>query len=171
MPNLININPEATIWFVPAAATQAEDAIFEVDGLGAGAGQQSAQHALGVAAHSRLYEWRAFVQFATAPVFGESINIYLKTAGSSASATIHPDNDDGTGDLAVSAIQKLDNLQYLGSIIVDQETLGIEMVASGFIEISARAVQVVFWNASVDALTTDVNENGFMLTPVPDEIQ
>ncbi len=171
MSNLIYVNPEATLWFVPAAASQAEDAIFEVDGLGAGAGVQSAQIDLAVTAHSRLYEWRAFVQFATAPVLGETVDIYLKTAGSSASATVHPDNDDGTGAAAVSAIDKLKNLQYLKSIVVDEAVQDIEMVASGEVRISARAIQVVFWNAAADALTTDDNENGFMLTPVPDEIQ
>lgn len=171
MPNLINVNPETTLWFVPAAATQAEDAIFEVDGLASGAGQQSAQHDFGVAARSALFEWRAFVQFATAPVLGETVDIYLKTAGSSASATAHPDNDDGTGDAAVSAEDKLRNLHFIGSIVVDEAVANIEMVASGIVEIRARAVQVVFWNATADALTTDVNENGFMLTPVPDEVQ
>lgn len=162
---------ESTLWFVPATATQAEDAIFEVDGLGAGAGQQSAQLDLGTTARSQLYEWRAFVQFATTPVLKERIDIYLKTAGSSSSATAHPDNDDGTGDAAVSAINKLDNLHLLGSIIVDEAAANIEMVASDFIEIRARAVQIVFWNATADAFTTDVNESGFMLTPVPDELQ
>ena len=169
--NLIRVNPDTTIWFVPDAATQAQDAIFEVDGLGAGAGHQSAQHDFGVAAHSALYEWKAFVQFATAPVLKEVVDIYLKTAGTDVSATAHPDNDDGTGDLAVSAEDKLKNLHYIGSIVVDQATLGIEMVASGIVEIRARAIQVVFWNATADALTTDENENGFFLTPVPDEVQ
>lgn len=171
MPNLVYVNPAATLWFVPAAATQAEDAIFEVDGLASGAGQQSAQYDFGVAAHSRRYEWRAFVKFATAPVVGETVDVYLKRAGSSASATAHPDNDDGTGDLAVSNSDKLNNLQYLGSIVVDEAALGIEMVASDHVEISARAIQVVFWNASADGLSTDVDASGFMLTPVPDEIQ
>lgn len=172
MPNLVYVNPEATIWFVPAAAAQAEDAIFEVDGLGSGAGQQSAQYDFGVDARSRRFEWRAFVQFATAPQVGETVDIYLKTAGSSDSATAHPDNDDGTGDSAVSDSDKLSNLQYLGSVVVDEAVANVEMVASGHVEINARAVQVVWFNRVVgDALTSDVDENGFMLTPVPDEIQ
>ncbi len=162
---------DTTLFFVPAAAAQAEDAIFEVDGLGAGAGHQSAHLDLAVTAKSRLYEWAAFVQFASAPVLGEIIRIYLKTAGNSASATIHPLNDDGTTSVAVSAEDKLNNLHQIGSLVVDQAAANIEMVARGFVEISARAVAVVFWNAAVDALTTDVDENGFMLTPVPDEIQ
>lgn len=162
---------ETSLWFVPATAAQAEDAAFEVHNLASGAGRQSAQLDLGVAARSRRFRWRAFVQFATAPVLGETIDIYLKTAGSSASATAHPDNDDGTGEAAVSAEDKLRNLQYLGSIVVDEAVANIEMVASGTIEITARAVQVVFWNNSADGLTNDVDENGFFLTPIVDQIQ
>ncbi len=171
MANLIYVNPEATIWFVPAAAAQAEDAIFEIDGLASGAGWQSDQIDLLTTAHPRDYWWGAFAQFATNPVLKETIDIFIKTAGNSASATAHPDNDDGTGDLAVSAIDKLSNLHYLKSIVVDQALANIEMVASGLVTISARAIQVVWWNATADALTTDVDESGFWLTPVPDEIQ
>ncbi|MHC4708281.1 MAG: hypothetical protein ACYS8I_14470 [Planctomycetota bacterium] len=171
MANLIYKNPETTLWFVPATAAQAEDAAFEVHNLAAGAGRQSAQHDFGVAATARRYEWRAFVQFIATPVVGEAVRIYLKTSGSSASATAHPDNDDGTTEGAVSAEDKLKNLHYIGAIIVDEAAANIEMVASGTVEIDARAINVVIWNGTADGLTNDVDENGFMLTPVPDEIQ
>lgn len=166
MPNLIYQNEGTDIVFAPATATDS-DVTFEVDGLASGAGQQSAQHDFGVAARSPIFTWRAFVQFATAPVVGEIIEVYLKTD----STTSHPDNDDGTGDAAVSAEDKLKNLHFIGSIIVDEAAADVEMVGSGLVEIRDRYVQVVFWNATADALTTDVNENGFVLTPVPDEIQ
>jgi len=171
MANLIYRNRETTIWFVPAAATQAEDAAFECHNLAAGAGRQSAQYDLGEGAVARLYEWRAFVQFATTPVVGEMVRIYLKTAGSSSAATTHPDNDDGTGEGAVSAEDKLKNLHHIGNIIVDEAAADVEMVASGVVEIAERAIQAVIWNGTADALTNDVDENGFMLSPVPDEIQ
>jgi len=171
MANLIYRNRETTLWFVPAAAAQAEDAAFEVHNLASGAGRQSAQYDLGEGAVSALYEWRAFVQFATAPVVSETVDIYLKRAGSSAAATTHPDNDDGVAEGAVSAENKLNNLQWIGCITVDETVADVEMVASGEVFITARAVQVVFWNSTADALTNDVDENGFMLSPVPMEIQ
>jgi len=171
MANEILRNRGTTLWFVPAAAAQAEDYAFEVHNLESGAGRQSAQCDLGEGAVSALYEWRAFVQFATTPVLKETVDIYLKTAGSSASATAHPDNDDGTGEGAVSAIAKLDNLQWIGSMVVDEAAADVEMVASGEVFIIARAFNVVFWNRTADGLTNDVDENGFMLSPVPMEIQ
>ena len=109
---LIYQNPETTLFFVPAAAAQAEDYAFEMHNIAAGAGRQSAHWDRGVAAMPAIYAWRAFVQFATQPVFDEEVKFYLKTSGNSASATIHPDNDDGTGSLAVSAEAKLKNLHY-----------------------------------------------------------
>ena len=171
MANEVLRNRGTTLFFNPAAAAQAETAALECHNLAASAGVQSAIYDLGEGAVSMLWEWRAFVQFATAPVVGESVRIYLKTAGNSAASTTHPDNDDGTTASAVSAVDKLRNLHLIGSIIVDEAVADMEMVASGTVEIAARAIQVVFWNATADALTNDVDENGFMLSPVPYEIQ
>ena len=164
---------ESTLWFVPAAATQPEDAAFEVASLGNGAGRQSAQLDRGTSARAVRFRWRAFVQFAAAPVVSDDnfVRVLLKTAGSSASATAHPDNDDGTTEGAVSAEDKLKNLLQLGNIRIDQAAAGVEMVASGELELRERAFQVVFWNNSGVALAAGVNDSGFMLTPVPDQVQ
>lgn len=158
--------PEATIWFVPAAATQPEDAIFEVDGLGADAGHQAALYDRGVNARPAIYAWRFFCQFATAPNIDDIIDIYLKTSDGT-----HPDNDDGTGDIAVSTDQKLLNLKRIGTLRADQAAADIPMVISGVVRVSHRHMAPAAWNRSADALTTDVNENGFNMTPVPPEVQ
>ena len=171
MANLIYQNPETTIWFVPATATQAEDAAFEVHNLASGAGRQSAQYDRGVGATSAWYEFTAFIQFADTPVLKETVDFYLKPAGTSASATAHPANDDGTTEGAVSAEDKTKNLQWIASIVVDEAAADVEMVCRVPIFISARAFNIVCWNASSDALTNDVNENGAFLTPIPDEVQ
>ncbi len=168
--NLIQQIIEAVVSFLPDGSTAAETVIFELDGLASGAGRQSATHDLTTSPHTNVYAWRAFVQFATAPVVGERVDFYLKTNSGTATTT-HPDNDDGVGDLAVSAEDKLANLHYLGSIVVDEAAANVEMVASGVAVIRARACQIVAWNASADALTTDEDENGFLLTPSPDEIE
>lgn len=171
MANLIYQNSETTLWFVPAAAAQAEDYAFEMHNIASAAGRQSAHWDRGVAATPAIYEWCAFVQFATAPVVGQTVDFYLKPSGSDASATAHPANDDGTVSAAVSAIGKLNNLQYIGSIVVDSTTADEEMVARGVVYLTARGYNIVMWNASADALTNDVDENGFYMTPIPDEVQ
>jgi hypothetical protein len=171
MANLVYQNSATTIWFVPAAATQAEDYAFEMHNIASGAGRQSAAWDRGVAAVPALYEWCAFVQFATTPVLGETVDFYLKPMGSDASATAHPANDDGTTSAAVSAEDKLNNLQWIGSIVVDEATADVEMVARGVVYLTARGYNIVMWNSTADALTNDDDENGFYMTPIPDEIQ
>lgn len=171
MANKIYQNPEATIWFVPAAAAQAATEPFEIHNLASAAGRMSDPIDRGTNARPAEFAWCAFCQWATPAVLKQTIDVYLKYMGTSASATAHPTNDDGVAEGAVSAIDKLSNLDYLGSIVVDQAAQDIATVARGTVHITARGYQVVFWNASDDALTNDVDENGFFLTPVPDEIQ
>jgi hypothetical protein len=166
MADKIYQHDESVLHFVPATAAQAEDVAFEVHNLAAGAGRQSAQLDLGVSARATWYAWRAFVQFATIPVVGETVDIYIKTSDGT-----HPDNDDGTSEGAVSSDDKLKNLTLIGTIVVDEAVADIEMVASGVVSLDARYVQIVFENSTADALTNDVDENGFNLTPVPQEVQ
>lgn len=166
MANKVYQHDETALWFVPATAVQAEDAAFEIHNLASGAGVQSAQHDFGANARASVFAWRAFVQFATDPVVGQTVAFYLKTSDGN-----HPDNDDGTTAGAVSAEDKLRNLRPLGTVVVDEAAANVEMVASGQVTISERYVQAVCWNASDDGLTNDVDENGVTLVPVPLELQ
>lgn len=138
------------------------DAVITLTSLAAGAGRQGALRDFGATAHARDYAWRAWVLFATAPVVGETIDIYWKSSDGT-----HPDNDDGTGDAAVSAEDKLKNLTYIGSIVVDEASATPEFAGSGNVEIMHRHGSPVFWNASADALSATALDHGFKLTPMP----
>jgi hypothetical protein len=98
-------------------------------------------------------------------VVGEAVRVYLKTSDGTS-----PDNDDGTGDIAVSAADKLRNLRQIGAIVID-ENAAVPMVASGFIEVAARYVAPLFWNGTANSLSATAADFGFSLTPVPDEAQ
>jgi hypothetical protein len=161
MPNLIQENEAAAITWDSAGTS----ALFTPTTLGAGAGRQGAHYDFGVAARTRRYVWRAWLKPGATRVVGERVEIYLKTSDGT-----HPDNDDGTGDIAVSSSDKLRNLWPIGVIQID-ENAAVEMTKSGDIEISARYVAPVFWNATANALSTTATDYGFSLTPVPDEIQ
>ena len=162
MANLIYQNDEAAISWQETSGT----AVITLNNLAAGAGRQGALHDLSAAARSPRFAWRYFCQFATAPVVGEAVRIYLKTSDGT-----HPDNDDGTGDAAVSAEDKLRNLDQIGTLTVDQAAIGIIMVKSGFVLLPHQWVAPVIWNATADNLVATNNLNGFSLTPAPLEVQ
>lgn len=163
MPNLVYNQPEAILKWLDSGG----DELLTLTSVAAGAGRQGAMHDFGATtARSRRYVWRAFVKFATTPVLDEVIRIYLKTGDGT-----QFDNDDGTGDAAVSAEDKLKNLTYIGSIIVDEASNTPVFSASGEIEVSERQVAPVFWNATADVFSATAADHGFWFTPVPDEIQ
>lgn len=129
--------------------------------LASDAGRQSAEHDRGTGDLDMLYEWRAWCKFATAPVVGETVDIYLKTSDGT-----HDDNDDGATDAALSAEDKLKNLQYMGSITVDEASATPEFSASGTVSITARYIQVVVENSTADALSSTAADHGVSLTPI-----
>jgi len=165
MANLIYTQPEADVKWQDTSG----DLAITLNNLATVAGRQGAVKDYGdLFAKSPWYEWRFFCQFATTPVVNETVEIYLKYGGDD---TPHYDNDDGTGDIAVSSINKLKNLTLIGILTVDEAATGVIMSKSGIVRISARRVMPVIWNATVDNLVATDNLNGFSLTPVPDEIQ
>ena len=142
------------------------DVVLTLTSLGAGAGRQSADLDLGASAQPFMFRWRAWVKFAIAPVVGETIDLYLKTNDGT-----HYDNDDGTGDAAVSAEDKLKNLHFLGSIVVDEASATPEFSASGTIAIYERYLQVVVWNATANALSATAADHGVYLEEIPQQGQ
>jgi len=160
------------LYYLPETKTQflasGGDVTHTLTSLAAGAGRQSAQLDRGAetTGHPFLFRWRFWCQFATAPVVDESIDIYIKTSDGT-----HLDNDDGTGDIALSAENKLKNLHYIGSMIVDEASATPEFSASGTFECYERYLNVVVWNDTADALSATAAEHGFYIEEVPHQGQ
>ena len=164
MANLVYQPLQTVITFKPA--TQSGSATWELDAITNGAGRQAALYDFGTASVARRLSFRFYTQCQATPTLGNLIRLYWKSSEGS-----HPDNDDGTGDAAVSSEDKLRNLMYIGSAIVDEGAANIEFVRSGYFFLPHRYGAPVVWNASGATLTTDETEHGMTLTPVPDEIQ
>lgn len=163
MPNKIYQVDETTLKFNGEVGA---DVAWSIEGLATAAGRQSAHHSLGTVARARRYKYRLFIQFQLTPTVGNVVRLYLKTSDGT-----HPDNDDGTGDIAVSAEDKLKNLKLVDILAVDQAAANIETVVSGEIEISAADIAFAIWNESGAAINATDSNSGLLLTPVPDEIQ
>lgn len=134
------------------------------------AGRQGAVHDFGdasVTPRAREFAWRFYCQFATLPVVGEIVEIYWKSGDGT-----NYDNDDGTGDIALSATDKTRNLLLLGVLVVDEAATGVTMsVSGGPIELPHRYGMPVIYNATADNLVASNNLNGFDLIPIPMESQ
>ena len=147
--------------------------LLTLTSLGAAAGRQGARHDFGAItiARAHMFDWWFFMQFATAPVVNEVIDIYWKGFHQGGS---HAMNDDGTGDIAVSAEDKLRNLIYLGSLIVDEASVTPEFSTGNHgdpIWIPHRYGMPVIWNNTADAFSSTAAEHGFILTPIIPQAQ
>ncbi len=148
-------------------------ALLTLTSLGAGAGRQGARYDFGAitTAREHLFDWVFFMKFATAPVVDEVVDIYWKGYHQ---AGVHAMNDDGNSDAAVSAEDKLTNLIYLGSLVVDEASLTPEFAAFAKgdpIWIPHRYGMPVIWNATADAFSSTAADHGFILTPIVPQAQ
>lgn len=142
------------------------DAVITLASLAASTGRQGAQVDRGAGSFASRYRWRFWTKFATAPVLDERIRLFIKTSDGTIA-----DNDDGTGDIALSSSDKLKNLLFLGDMRVDEAATAAVMSASGFVEIDSRYINPVVYNATVDSTSATATDHGFSLTPAPFEGQ
>lgn len=161
MPNKIYQRDETAITWLNTGGTN----LLTLTSVATAAGRQGAHHDLTTSARSPRFVYRAWVVPVSAPTVGTIVQLYLKTSDGT-----HPDNDDGTGDIVVSSIDKLRNLIPLKPIVCDEAAI-VEYVSSGIIEIGARYCAPVFWNTLGVALSATATLHGFSLTPIPLEVQ
>ena len=146
-----------------------DDVAWSTENIANGAGRQSALYDRGAltTAKADRYITRFYTQAQATPTVGNICRLYMKTSDGT-----HPDNDDGTGDAAVSAEDKLRNLRPMKPAIVDEAAANVEFVASQpELLITDRHVGFVLWNAMGSAITNDAAETKLILTPIPPEIQ
>lgn len=141
------------------------DVDCSLTGLLADAGQVSAQYDAGATA-ARLWEWRMTIQMATAGVVGESVDLY---AAFGDGTTI--DGDVGAVDASLASTNRLKNMTYIGSVIVQDTTTSADVTSSGLFSVNARYITIVVHNNTSDALVSSDGSNIVTLTPVADQIQ
>jgi hypothetical protein len=164
MPNLIYVQRETEVVWKSSGG----DALWTPTSLANGAGRQGARYDLygAVGAKAGRYEWRLAFKLTGTPTVGDPVRVYLATWDEGGG---RGDNDDGTGDIAVSAEDKLKNLHQIGTVLVDEAAV-VETVGSGIVEIVSRYVAPVIWNEAI-AWSATAADHEFSLTPVPYEVQ
>lgn len=144
------------------------DLAMTLNNLAAGAGRQGAVKSWGALSTARptRYHFRMLVQFATTPVLAETVELYWKSGDGT-----DYDNDDGTGDIALSATDKLNNLKLLGVLLVDEAAANVDMSIEGYFEDYNTDGQPVIFNNTADNLVATNNVNFVTVTPIFDDIQ
>lgn len=142
--------------------------LFTPTSLASGAGRQGAIHRFFPAEESAgpyIFPWRAWLKPGGTRVVDEVVQVWWK-----AMALAYPDNDDDTGDVVVSAQDKLNNCTLIGSIKIDQDA-AVEMARGGDLILRHLHGSPIFWNATANALSSTAADFGFMVTPQALQLQ
>ena len=162
MGNLVYVKRETPVKWSDSGA----DLVLTLNNLAAAAGRVGAQKDFGVGSTSEWYNWRFTCQFETAPVVGETVDIYLSTSDGT-----EEDGQEGTSDGALGSANSLANMYYLRSLIVTSTDAAHDMTTSGVCRITTRFVAPVIHNNTVANLKATANTGEFTLTPIPPEVQ
>lgn len=140
---------------------------WSTEAIANAAGRQSAFHDRGdlTTARPERYRYRfVMAGWQATPTVGNVLELRIKTSDGTT-----PDNDDGTGDAAVSAEDKLKNLGFVGEIVCDEAAANIPAATEGIIYLTERYVGFVLWNRGGSALRN--LESGCKLYLTPDPLQ
>jgi len=162
MPNKVYIARETSITFTDSSG----DVALTLNNLAAGAGRISAQEDRGAGSFALDCEVRAVIEFDTAPVVGETVDIYISTSDGT-----DPDGQEGVADAALGSTNSLKNMLYVGSLIVTSTDADHQMTASFVCRIPTRYFSIVVHNNTADNLQATANTSWIIVTPIPSEIQ
>ena len=167
--NKIYIAPETAVAWTAGGG----DEVLDMGGLAADDLAVGSFLDLGANSRSSDYVFTFFVdQFETAPVVGETIDLYWANGTDTANfdgvvTTVPGDSSTGTAVLAETP-----NLIYAGSAVVTTTTAAsAKLRISGFVRFLSRYVFPVVHNNTVDALNRTGDGHSIILTPIPAEIQ
>ncbi len=164
--NVYKVDETSTIW----GSEVGDDLALTSESVADGAGRQGAQLDLGAGGTARSPQFfgRLYGQAVATPTLKELLELHMKGGDGT-----HYDNDDGTGDIAVSAEDKLANLNYLPqcSPAVDQAAANIEFSRGGVFFHYERYMLPAMFNNMGSATTADAAETKFVVTPMPMQAQ
>ena len=128
--------------------------------------RMGAQKDLGEGSTPEWFNWRLTVQFETAPVVGETINIYISTSDGT-----EEDGQEGTANANIADNNSLANMNLIGHLKVTSTDATHSMTASGICRIPTRYYSPVVHNTTADNLKATNDTSKLTITPIPPESQ
>lgn len=170
MANKLYIAEEAVrLW---TDAGNSPDEALDLGGLAAGAVAMGSFHDLGAAPRAQDYMWELRIDgFATAPVVGEPVLLYLAFSNATTIFDGEPTTDPTTTVEGTMTVAQLRNALFIGAATVYSTTAADELKVSGKVRITHRYVSPVVHNDTADALASASEFHSFKLWPIPPEIQ
>ena len=162
MANKIYVTPESEQTFTASGGT----VVMTLDNLGTGAARQSAEVDRGSGAKAQRHRWRIKVQAGSSTTVGLTCSLYIGYGNGSIR-----DGALGASDAAVSSLEQLRNLEFVGMAQAHVTTSNTDFIASGEFEIRERYYVLVLVNNLGVSLRNSANVNQVLITPVPDEVQ
>ncbi len=128
--------------------------------------RMGAQKDLGAGSTPEWFTWRLTVQFETAPVVGETIDIYISTSDGG-----EEDGQEGTANANIADNNSLKNMTLIGHLLVTSTDTSHDMTASGICRIPTRYFSPVVHNTTADNLKATNDTSELTITPIPPETQ
>ena len=162
MPNKIYRAIETAIRFKDTDATYT----LTLNNLAASTGGRISDRVdRGAGSLARDYRWKAVMQFETAPVVGQYVEIYL-----SQSDGTNEDGNVGAVDAALTAAVAA-NLDLIGIVRVQTTDVDTDNIASGTFTIDERYFSIGVLNKAADNLAAHNDVSWVEVTPIPPEVQ
>lgn len=149
---------------------------IDLTSLAALAARQSAKVDLG-ATRAPLYSVFAAIEFATAPVVGETIDFYWSPSPSVTAATANAGGASGADaaydGYSANLADSLKQLEFIGSLVLTvQATTTVQFGLIGLLVPRLRYGSLIVVNSSAaDNLLADAVEMGVLLHPIVEAIQ
>lgn len=162
MANKIYVAQETSLTFKDSGG----DVVITLNNLATQVARISVQKDRGAGSIAREHTIRGVFEWETQPVVGQGVDLYLSTSDGT-----DPDGQEGVSDADIGALGSLNNMTFIGRVLVTTATVDHQMTATFHILISTRYYSLVAYNNSDDNLQATANTSWIVSTPVPDEIQ
>ena len=145
---------------------------MDLGGLAADAVQMGAFLDLGANPRSQDYAFELLIDgFDTAPVVGESVDLYFAQSLDTTNFDGNPSTDPTPTAEGVMTTAQLKNTMFVASAIVYSTTAGDKLKITGVVRLTSRYVSPVVHNNTADALLSAGDAHSLKLTPIPLELQ
>ena len=140
--------------------------VWTLSALASGAGRISAQYDKGAGAQPAFWQFVCRLQLTGTNVVGATVEYYIVRGDGT-----DTDGNVGTADAALTT-DKRRNLQFIGTLVVDQTTTNTKMVATfNNVYIPSRYFSMGVWDATTLPFKTDTTTHRCAAYPMPFQMQ